>query len=317
MKHLEFRNKDTMPIVGLGTWLLSKREAYGVVYEAIKMGYRHIDCAHLYENEKEIGRAVKDCISEGIVKREELWITSKLWNSSHGSKNVIPALKKTLKDLRLAYLDLYLIHWPVPLKKGVRFPKNARDFIPLEACPLENTWQGMEGALRQGLVRHIGVSNFNIRQMEKILSQCSYPIEVDQTELHPLLQRPKLLGFCKNHNIVLTASSPFGTQDRAEVAQRADIPDFINEPKIVEIAQKHNATPFQIVLAWNCMRTIAVIPKSIQRSRILENFKAADIELSGSEMETINSMNRNFRFLTGALWTIPGSPYTQESLWEE
>jgi alcohol dehydrogenase (NADP+) len=317
MKHVEFWNKDKMPILGLGTWLSSKGEVHGAVSEAIKIGYRHIDCARLYENEAEIGLAVKDSISDGIVKREDLWITSKLWNSSHGKKNVIPALKKTLKDLRLTYLDLYLIHWPVPLKKGVRFPKNARDFIPPEACPLENTWQGMEACREQGLARHIGVSNFSIKQIERILSQSKCPIEVNQIEMHPLLQRPKMLVFCKKYNIILTAFSPLGTQDREKVLKQADIPDFLHDPSIIEIAQKHNATTAQIVLAWACMRPTSVIPKSVHSNRILENFKAAEIELSGPEMDKINSMNRNFRFVTGEIWTIPGSPHTLETLWEE
>jgi alcohol dehydrogenase (NADP+) len=317
MKRLEFRNKDTMPIVGLGTWLSSKGEVYGAVREAIKMGYRHIDCAHLYENEAEIGLAIKDSISDGIVEREDLWITSKLWNSSHGRKNVIPALKKTLRDLRLTYLDLYLIHWPVPLKKRIKFPKKARDFIPLETCPLENTWQGMEESLEKGLTRHIGVSNFSIKQIEKILSQSKYPVEASQVEMHPLLQRQKMLEFCKSHNIILTAYAPLGTHDREKVLKKADIPDFLNDPSIIELAQKHNASPAQIVLAWGCMRHTSVIPKSVQSTRILQNFKAAEIELSSLEMDTINSMNRNFRFVTGEIWTIPGSPHSMKTLWEE
>ena len=150
MKTLQFRNNDEMPILGLGTFRSEPNEVYTSVYEAIKIGYRHIDCASVYGNEKEVGNAITDAIKEGIVTREDLWITSKLWSDSHGRENVIPALQNTLNDLQLEYLDLYLIHWPVAFKKGVEFPKTAEEFIPLEDKPLTDTWKGMEDALEPG-----------------------------------------------------------------------------------------------------------------------------------------------------------------------
>jgi alcohol dehydrogenase (NADP+) len=317
MKNIEFANKDKMPILGLGTWLSAKGEVYNAVCEAIKVGYRHIDCAHIYENEAEIGLAIKDSISDGLVKREDLWITSKLWNNSHGKENVNTGLKRTLEDLQLKYLDLYLIHWPVSLQKGVKFPIKTSEFVAPEVYPIEDTWKGMEEALEQGLVRHIGVSNFSIKKIEKLLSVGKYPVEVNQIEMHPLLQQTKMLEFCKKHNIILTAYSPLGTKDREKNTKNANIPDFLNDPSIIEIAKKYQATTAQIVLAWACERGTSVIPKSVNNERILQNLKAAEIDLSNPEMEIINAMDRHHRFISGKLWTIPESPYTLEGLWDE
>lgn len=166
MTALKFRNNDEMPILGLGTFRSEPNEVYNAVLSAIKIGYRHIDCAAAYGNEKEVGNAIAEAIKQGLVTREDLWVTSKLWNASHGVENVIPALNQTLEDLQLDYLDLYLIHWPVALKKGTEMPEKASDFIPLSEVPLTNTWKGMEAALEQGLTKHIGVSNFNESQLK-------------------------------------------------------------------------------------------------------------------------------------------------------
>ena len=147
MKTLTFQNGDKMPILGLGTWQSQPGEVYTAVREAIRAGYRHIDCAAIYGNEVEIGQALRDAMAEGQVTRPELWITSKLWNNAHGRNNVEPALKKTLGDLGLDFLDLYLIHWPIPLKPEVSLPSSGADFLPLQESPLHLTWAGMEEAV--------------------------------------------------------------------------------------------------------------------------------------------------------------------------
>jgi len=146
-----------MPALGLGTWKSDPGEVYKAVREAIKMGYRHIDCAMIYQNEAEIGQAFSDAFKDGDVKREELWITSKLWNNAHIKDDVQPALENTLKDLQLDYLDLYLIHWPVALKPGVGFPSSEDDFLSLKEVPTAVTWSGMEECKKVGLAKHIGV----------------------------------------------------------------------------------------------------------------------------------------------------------------
>jgi len=315
MKYLQFKNKDKMPILGLGTWKSGKGEVYGAVFEAIKMGYRHIDCAPIYENETEVGQAIKDCIADGLVKREELWITSKLWNSNHSRENVLPGLEKTLNDLKLKYLDLFLIHWPVSLKPGTGFPKSANDFIAPEYIPIEETWKGMEEVLEQGLVRHIGLSNFNLQKIESLLPSCTYLPEVNQVEMHPFLQQKKLVEFCNWHQIILTAYSPLGSRDQKKMIKPADEPDLFDEPVILGIAENHRVNPAQILIAWSVMRNISVIPKSVNKDRLMQNLRAADILLTQDELDIISAIDRNYRYVSGKLWAMSGSPYSLEDLW--
>src|SRR5450432_3511129 len=159
-----------MPILGLGTWKSAPGEVHAAVREAIRLGYRHIDCALLYGNEVEVGNAIRDSIKEGQVTREALWVTSKLWGNAHGRDNVEPALKKSLHNLGLDYLDLYEIHWPIPLKPSTVFPTSAADFESPAAVPIQSTWKGMEAAVHAGLTRHIGVSNFSVKKLRDLLA---------------------------------------------------------------------------------------------------------------------------------------------------
>jgi len=201
MDKFKFRNGDEMPALGLGTWKSNPGEVYAVVREAIKIGYRHIDCAAFYGNEPEIGQAFVDAFDAGDVKREDLWVTSKLWNNAHLKKDVRPALEKTLKDLQLDYLDLYLIHWPVALKPGVQFPSSVNDFLSLDDAPTAATWEAMEACAKNGLSKHIGVSNFSIKKIRELLDDCEIKPEVNQIELHPFHQQPEMLEFCNKENI--------------------------------------------------------------------------------------------------------------------
>ena len=213
MQTLEFKNNDQMPILGLGTWKAEPGVVGNAVREAIRIGYRHIDCAAIYGNEAEIGIALEGAIQEGLVTREELWVTSKLWNNAHAKEGVPIALKKTLADLRLDYLNLYLIHWPVATKPDVVFPRKADDFFSLAEMPLSETWAGMEDCVERGLVKHIGVSNFSINKIEELSNSKTRP-EVNQIELHPYLQQDDMLSYCSTTNIHLTAYSPLGSIDR-------------------------------------------------------------------------------------------------------
>jgi len=317
MKTLEFKNKDKMPILGLGTWKSGSGDVYGAVREAIKMGYRHFDCAPLYMNEPEIGLAIKDAISDGEVEREDLWITSKLWNNSHGNENVVPAIKKTLADLQIKYLDLWLIHWPIALKTGVSFPKKASDYLSLEEVPLTDTWKGMEKALDLGLTRHIGVSNFSLKKLKDIVSNCKIKPEVNQVEMHPLLQQKELTDYCKGENIKITAYSPLGSKDRASALKSSDEKDMMKDPVIVDIANKHNCTPAQILLAWSVNRGIAVIPKSVNFNRMQENLKAAEIVLKPEDLTEIAKMDKHYRYVNGKFWAMPGCSYTYQNIWDE
>jgi len=316
MKTLAFSNGDQMPIVGLGTWKSAPGEVYAAVSEAIRIGYRHIDCAMIYGNEAEVGRALRDAINAGLVTRKELWITSKLWCTSHGRDNVGASIRKSLQDLGLAYLDLYLIHWPIPLKPNAGFPRTAGDFLSAAEAPIRGTWEGMEVAVNDGLTRHIGVSNFSAKKVRDLLADCKIKPEVDQVELHPLLQQPGLVSFCAAQGIHLTAWAPLGSPDRPDSVKAADAPVLLDNPVIKSIAEGCGATAAQVLIAWHVQRGIATIPKSVTPSRLRENLAAADLKLSAADMERIAALNRNYRFIDGSFWVVEGGPWTLQSLWD-
>ena len=317
MRTLQFKNNDIMPNLGLGTWKSAPGEVFNAVVEAIKVGYRHIDCAYIYENESEIGNALQKVIKDGIVKREELWITSKLWNNSHKTEQVLPAIQKTLKDLQLDYLDLYLIHWPIAFKADVTFPDGGKDFISLDEIPIIDTWKGMEGVQQKGLAKHIGVSNFSIKKLKDLLPKATIKPEVNQLELHPLLQQNDMLEFCNQENIYLTAYSPLGSIDRNPAFKADNEPNLFEHPVLVEIAKKHNCSSAQVLIRWAMQRGTAVIPKSVNPGRIKQNFETYNIELSDEAMTKIGALDKHFRFLDGGIWAQPGSSYTIANLWDE
>lgn len=314
MKRLTFSNDDSMPILGLGTWKSKPGEVYKAVREAIKIGFRHIDCAAIYVNEKEIGEALKDAFIERDVSRSDLWITSKLWNSSHKPAQVKPALQKTLADLQLSYLDLYLMHWPVAYKEGIGFAQKAEEFLTQEEAPVSETWKGLEDCKQLGLVRHIGLSNFNIAKLQEIQDIATMLPEMNQIELHPFLPQQKLVAYCHNHKIHLTAYSPFGSLDRQN--KKEDEPRLFENEAVLKISETHNCAPAQILIAFAIARGIAVIPKSVSPIRLKQNFEAANIDLSPEELGTLLNQP-NFRFIDGTFFTFEGSPYSLSDLWEE
>ena len=317
MRSVAFANDDPMPLLGLGTWKSAQGEVYGAVREAIRLGYRHIDCASVYANEPEVGAAIADAIRAGEVSREELWITSKLWCNSHGRDNVEPALRQTLQDLGLEWLNLYLIHWPVPIQPGVAFPQSAADLLPPEQLPIRSTWEGMEAALEAGLTRHIGVSNFSVRKLNDLLTQCRLRPEVNQVELHPLLQQPKLLQFCTEQAIHVTAYSPLGSGDRPAGIKKPNEPVLLDNPVIGSIAAEHGCSAAQVLLAWHLQRGVSTIPKSVTPARLRENLAAADLNLSPADLERIASLDQGLRLVDGSFWLLDGSPWTLQSLWDD
>lgn len=319
MRTLRFNNGDThhdMPQLGLGTWKSKPGEVYEAVKEAIHLGYRHIDCAHIYGNEAEIGQALEEAITDG-VKREDLWITSKLWNDSHHPENVRPALETTLKNLRLDYLDLYLMHWPVAQKSDVVYPKTADDLISLDDLPVLDTWGGMEECVDNDLVRYIGVSNFSAHKLQQLLDQARIKPAMNQVELHPYLQQSDLLGFCMDNHIHVTAYSPLGSSDRPDGMKAEDEPVLLEDPAIATLAEQHDASPAQILIAWALHRGTAVIPKSVNPQRLQQNLNAADLTLSEVDMEHVASLDRHRRYVTGKPWAKPDSGYTIDNLWDE
>lgn len=317
MNQLTFRNGDKLDAIGLGTWKSEPGEVYQAVRDAIKIGYRHIDCAWIYQNEAEIGNAFQDAFKSGEVKREELFVTSKLWNSFHAPADVEKAVRESLTALQLDYLDLYLIHWPIAHKPGVVFSEDATGFASLEEYPIAETWKAMESLVDQGLVRHIGVSNFNVPKLQRLAASARIVPEMNQVESHPLLAQNELLQFCNAHGILYTAYSPLGSRDRSAAMKGEDEPDMFENDVLRSIANTHGVHPAQILIKWAEGRGTAVIPKSVNPTRLKQNLDSAKITLSAEEMNQINGLDKGYRFLDGKFWEREGGYYTAESLWNE
>lgn len=293
MKYIKLNTGANMPAIGLGTWKSNNGEVYHAIRWALKLGYNHFDCADIYGNQEEIGQAFSDAFKEDNLKREDIFVTSKLWNNAHNPQDVLPALKQTLNELKLDYLDLWLMHWPVAQKKGTLVPTNDDDMISLQELPLSLTYKEMEKAQKDGLVKAIGVSNFGKNNLQHIIDECEIIPAVNQIELHPYLQQKELIEFCKKNMITITAYSPLGS------GKHLNEPNVLEDKIIKEIAQKLNITPAQVILSWHINQEIAVIPKSVHESRLRENIAALNILLDNDDIKKISSLNKNHRYIDG------------------
>ena len=301
----------SIPSLGLGTWKAARGEVGAAVRDALELGYRHIDCASIYGNEAEIGAALRDSLRAGGLERDHLSITSMLWNDSHAPERVRPALERSLADLGLEQLDLYLIHWPVAQQPGVLMPSRAEEFIPLEQLPLTDTWAAMEELVDAGLVRQIGVSNFSARKLAELLPHCRIRPAVNQVERHPWLQQPALMEFCRRERIAVTAYSPLGSAPSGELSPLLQIPE------VMDIAAAHGCSAARVLLAWGIACGTSVIPKSVRRERLADNLAASRLQLSPDELARIDGLDRQQRFVDGSFWDLPGGPYPKHVVWDE
>ncbi|KAF8735008.1 hypothetical protein AX14_002918 [Amanita brunnescens Koide BX004] len=290
-----------MPLVGFGLWKVSKDTCADTVYTAIKTGYRLLDSAGDYGNEKEAGEGVKRAIKDGIVKRDELFITSKLWNTFHAYEHVKPIVKKQLEDWGLDYFDLYLIHFPIALEyvdPSHRYPSEwygDDGRVHLENSPIRETWKAMEELVDEGLAKNIGISNFSGSLILDVLRYARIPPQVLQVELHPYLTQDALVQFVKHHSIALTAYSSFGPQSYVELNMGKGAQSLLQLDLVQTISQRHGKTPAQVLLRWATQRGIAVIPKTNNIARLKENFTCNLFDLTDDEIAQISTLNRNLR----------------------
>ncbi|GLU02811.1 hypothetical protein SLE2022_200460 [Rubroshorea leprosula] len=298
-----------MPVIGLGVWRMEKSSIRDLILHAIKIGYRHFDCAANYRSEAEVGEALSEAFRTGLVEREELFITTKLWNSDHG--HVLEACKDSLKKLQLDYLDLYLVHFPIASKhtgvgtNGSAFDKDGMLDIDT-TISLETTWHAMEDLVSLGLVRSIGISNYDIFLTRDCLAYSKVKPAVNQVESHPYFQRDSLLKFCQKQGICVTAHTPLGGA-LANTLRFGSV-SCLDDPVLLELAEKHKKSPAQIVLRWGIQRKTVVIPKTSKAERLEENFRVWDFELSEEDMDNIKTMDKKYRTnLPAKAWGI--DPY--------
>ena len=263
MDFKKLNNELDIPQLGYGVWKIPNEEAESIVGQALEAGYRLIDTAKIYGNEIGVGKA----LATADLPREELFITTKVWNSDQGYDNTLKAFDESLEKLGLDYIDLYLVHWPTP------------DFDEYV-----ETYKALETIYKKGHTKAIGVCNFDIEHLERIMAECEVIPAVNQIECHPYLQQKELKEFCKKHGILVEAYSPLmnGTQ-------------VLNDPIIQEIAKKHNKTPAQIILRWHLQEDIAVIPKTVTPTRMKENLDVFNFELDTDDLAKITKLDRNER----------------------
>lgn len=281
---LKLNNGTEIPRIGLGTYAIDTIE--DIVFQSIKDGVRHIDTASVYENEDKVGRAINKAIKEGIVKREDLFIVTKLWiNNKH--KDVDQVIQKQLKDLGLDYVDLYLDHWPYSIYKDEKGQ--------LKSVGIQKNWSNLESLVKKGYTKSIGVSNYNVQLIMDLLTYANIKPVMNQIELHPYLLQKNLREFCHNNQINITAYNSICKGKYTSYHKNTNL-DLLNEPIIKDLAEKYKVGPGHIALNWALVQDIVVIPSTANPKRMKENLKALDFKLTKEDVEKINKLDMNYRF---------------------
>ena len=299
-------SNSIIPAVGFGLWKIPKSECADTVYQAIKNGYRHFDSASDYGNEKEVGDGLKRAFDEGLCHRDDVWVTSKLWNTCHAKEHVQPALERSLEDLQLDYLDLYLIHFPIALEfvpfetrypaEWLFDPSSSTPTMKPAKVPLHETWQAMEDLVHKDVVKKIGVCNYNSGLLHDLINYATIKPAMLQIESHPYLTQERLIRLAKQYKIPVTAFSPLGALSYIELEMAGQQDSVLKQTVVIKAAQRLGKTPAQIVLRWGVQRGCTIIPKTSKVERMSENLAIFDFELSSQEMNDISALNINKRF---------------------
>ncbi|CAH2084204.1 unnamed protein product [Euphydryas editha] len=292
--NFKLNNGLEIPALGYGTWVGLDKKAEFIAEDvpqlidamsyAIDVGYRHLDTAHLYRVEPEVGYVVKQKIKEGVVKREDIFITTKVWNHNHRPEDVERSVKASLRRLGLDYLDLVLMHWPISV---------SQDGVD-EKIDYLDTWRGFESVLKQGLVKSIGVSNFNVEQLTRLLANCNVVPAVNQVEINLNLGQKELVDFCQKNGILVVAYTPFGKMVPSRLEE--DCPAVRHDdPVMLALGKKYGKTVQQIALRYLYQRGIASIPKTLTKSRVVENASIFDFQLDENDVATLQKFDNNYR----------------------
>lgn len=298
LEKVKFADGVEFPATGLGTFRSTDSvQLKTAIKTAISVGYRHFDCAWLYANEDVIGKALAESIAEsnGALKREDFFLVSKVWNTFHSKEQVGVALNKTLSDLNVDYLDLYLVHWPMGFKEntGEAFPKDSHGKTIYSDVNYLETYHALEDLKKAGKIKNIGVSNFNIEQLKDVLENCEIKPVNNQIEVNPYLQNDELIEFCQKNNIAVSCYGPIGAGQTD--SKKPGLPVILENETLIKIAKKYNKSTAQVCLRWGLQRNLVMLPKSVTPSRITENFQVMDFSLTDEDMAEIKGINQNLR----------------------